>query len=270
MSVVSAFIVPGSPLPYLKPENPPWSVIAQACRAAGRNLAASRPDTILVYSTQWMAVLDELWQLRRSFNDVHVDENWYEYGDLPYELTCDVELAAACVEGSKGIGITSKGVDYDKFPIDTGTIVANGFLNPGSRIPLTIGANNLYHSFEDTMRLGEMAAKTADRMGRRVAVVGVGGLSGSIFRHEIDIATDGIATANDDEWNRKMLARLERGGGNDLVEFSKDYAKNAKADMGFKHFAWILGALGGRINGGRIHAYGATYGSGAAVVEFRP
>ncbi|MEM8854972.1 MAG: tRNA U-34 5-methylaminomethyl-2-thiouridine biosynthesis protein, partial [Pseudomonadota bacterium] len=176
MTVVSAFLVPGNPLPYLKPENPPWSAIATGYRAAGRALAASRPDTILVYSTQWMAVLDELWQMRRSFDDVHVDENWYEYGDLPYQLTCDVELAAACIEGSKKIGISSKGVDYDKFPIDTGTIVANGFLNPGARIPLTIGANNLYHSFDDTVRLGEMAAECAAKLGRRVAVVGVGGL----------------------------------------------------------------------------------------------
>jgi 2-aminophenol/2-amino-5-chlorophenol 1,6-dioxygenase alpha subunit len=39
--------------------------------------------------------------------------------------------------------------------------------------------------------------------------------------------------------------------------------------MGFKHFGWIMGALGGRFHGARIHAYGAVYGSGAAVVEFK-
>jgi len=270
MSVVAAFIVPGNPLPYLRPENPPWSGIATACRAAGRALAAARPDTLLVYSTQWMAVLDELWQMRRSLHDIHVDQNWYEYGDLEYEMTCDTELAAACIEGSKEIGISSKGVDYDKFPIDTGTIVANAFLNPGSRIPLTIGANNLYHSFDDTMRLSAMAVDKARRLNRRVALIGVGGLSGSIFRQEIDIATDGIATASDDEWNRKMLARIEAGGSAaELGAFAQDYAKAAKADMGFKHFAWVLGGLGGRVMGARVLAYGATYGSGAAVIEFR-
>lgn len=270
MTVVAAYLVPGNPLPYLRPENPPWAGIASAYRAAGRNLVAARPDTILVYSTQWMAVLDELWQMRPAFNDLHVDENWYEYGDLEYQLTCDIELAAACIEGSKAIGISSKGVDYDKFPIDTGTIVANGFLNPGGRIPLTIGANNLYHSFDDTMRLAEMAVEKARGLGRRVALVGVGGLSGSIFRHEIDITTDGIAYATDDEWNRKMLSRIQQGGSaNELGDFAQEYAKEAKADMGFKHFAWILGGLGGRVSGAQVQAYGATYGSGAAVIEFR-
>lgn len=270
MSVVAAYLVPGNPLPYLRPENPPWAGIATAYRAMGRALSAARPDTILVYSTQWMAVLDQLWQTRPSFDDLHVDENWYEYGDLEYRITCDTQLAEACIAGSKEIGISSKGVNYDKFPIDTGTIVANGFLNPGGRIPLTIASNNLYHSFDETVSLGEMAVDKARRLNRRVAVVGVGGLSGSIFRHEIDITTDGIATAHDDEWNRRMLAAIQRGGSAaDLGGFAQEYAKEAKADMGFKHFAWILGGLGRRISGAQIQAYGATYGSGAAVIEFR-
>ena len=47
-----------------------------------------------------------------------------------------------------------------------------------------------------------------------------------------------------------------------------DYAREARADMGFKHFAWVLGAIGGRFHSGTVHAYGPIYGSGAAVVEF--
>ena len=39
--------------------------------------------------------------------------------------------------------------------------------------------------------------------------------------------------------------------------------------MKFKHFAWVFGALGQRFSGARIHAYGATYGAGAAVIEFK-
>ncbi|MEM9220799.1 MAG: tRNA U-34 5-methylaminomethyl-2-thiouridine biosynthesis protein [Pseudomonadota bacterium] len=269
MPVVSAFLVPGNPLPFLRPENPPWSGIATAYRAAGRTLQASRPDTILLYSTQWMAVLDELWQTRPTLSDIHVDQNWYEYGDLEYTINCDVELAEACITGSKEIGISSKGVNYDKFPIDTGTIVANSFMNDGSRIPLTIGANNLYHSFDETVRLAEMAVKKADALNRRVAVVGVGALSGSIFRREIDIRSDGITTAEDDQWNRRMLAAMERGGRGELAELAQEFAKGAKAEMGFKQFAWIMGALGGEIRGARIHAYGATYGAGAGIVEFR-
>ena len=91
MPVVSAFLVPGSPLPYLRSENPPWAAIASGYRAAARALSASRPDTILLYSTQWMAVLDQLWQTRPALSGTHIDENWYEYGDLDYSVAIDTE-----------------------------------------------------------------------------------------------------------------------------------------------------------------------------------
>ena len=64
MSVVSAFLVPGSPLPYVQRDNPPWGEIANAMETAGKALAASAPDLIVIYSTQWIAVLDQLWQTR--------------------------------------------------------------------------------------------------------------------------------------------------------------------------------------------------------------
>ena len=96
-------------------------------------LDRSRPDTLLVYSTQWMAVLDQLWQARERCRGIHVDENWYEYGDLPFDLSIDTELTHRLVEGTREIGITAKGVDYDGFPIDAGTIVAHAGLDPGKR-----------------------------------------------------------------------------------------------------------------------------------------
>ena len=60
MPVVSAFLIPGSPLPYVQRDNPPWGAMADAMDAAGKALAASKPDTIAIYSTQWLAVLDQL------------------------------------------------------------------------------------------------------------------------------------------------------------------------------------------------------------------
>mgnify|MGYP001333292842 CR=1 FL=1 len=269
MSVVSAFLVPGSPLPYQRPDNPPWSRLAAAYRAVGRALISSRPDTIIIYSTQWVTVLDELWQTRARLSGTHVDANWYEYGDLDYSIQIDQELANACIEGSRRINVSTKPVDYDEFPIDTGTIVANGLMNSKGSTPLVIAANNMYHSWDETYQLGVVAAEEADKMGRRVAILGVGGLSGTIFRDDIDIREDGIASPSDDDWNKRMLKLLESGDAAQARDLTPEYAKQARVDMGFKHFGWIMGALGGRFHGARIHAYGAVYGSGAAVVEFK-
>jgi 2-aminophenol/2-amino-5-chlorophenol 1,6-dioxygenase alpha subunit len=269
MPLVAALLVPGSPLPYLRPDNPPWKPIAEAYRAAATALQAARPDVLLVYSTQWIAVLDQLWQSRARVTGLHVDENWYEFGNLPFDLAIDTEVTASCIESTASIGVRSKGVDYDGFPIDTGTIVANGSLNADGRARLVIAANNVYHDWTRTSQLAAIAATTAERYGRRYAVVGVGGLSGTIFRTEIDLAQDRIAGDENDALNRGLLARLQQADVSGLAEFCADYAKRTRADMGMKHLAWILGGLGDRYRGADVLGYGPTYGAGAAIVQFR-
>lgn len=269
MTTVSAFLVPGSPLHLLRPDNPPWRPIVAAFERASRALAMSRPDAVLLYSTQWIAVLDALWQARPRLTGVHVDENWHGYGDMSFDISVDAELAQACVAASRQAGITAKPVDYDEFPIDSGTIVAMRLLDPDGRYPIVMAANNLYHDAATTMKMAEVAAATARTQNKKVAIVGVGGLSGSVFREPIDIDQDRIAADEDDRWNRRILRLLEKGEPDELDSVLESYAREARVDMGFKHLAWIRGAIGGRFFGARVHGYGPAHGAGAAVVEFR-
>jgi ABC-type branched-subunit amino acid transport system permease subunit/aromatic ring-opening dioxygenase catalytic subunit (LigB family) len=267
--LVSAYLVPGNPLPYLRPNNPSWVPIIDGFKEIQKSLMASKPDVLLVYSTQWMAVLDQLWQTRPRLHGTHVDENWYEYGDLPYDISIDRLVSERLVAASKAVGVSSKAVNYDQFPIDTGTIVANNLLNPDGRIPLVIAANNLYHDFDLTRRLGALAVKEAIAEGRRVSMIGIGGLSGSMFREEIQIEDDRIVDGAEDRWNQRILELISSGDRIELDAAVKEFAFEANADMGFKHFAWLLGGMGDSWRGAHIHAYGPTYGSGAAVIEFK-
>jgi ABC-type branched-subunit amino acid transport system permease subunit/aromatic ring-opening dioxygenase catalytic subunit (LigB family) len=268
--VVGAFIVPGSPLPCLVRHNPPWIPLLQGYETARKAIDELAPDAIIIYSTQWIAVLDQLWQARARLVGSHVDENWHEYGELPYDMTIDTALTDAAVKACAGIGVTAKPVDYDQFPIDSGTIAANTLLNPSGRYKLVVAANNLYHDFATTRKIGAVVAEQARRQGKRVVVIGVGGLSGSIFRTEIDLRQDRIANPAHDTWNRQMLDLLAGGDPKKAVDAAADYAREAKVEMGFKHFAFVLGALGGNWRQSAVHAYAPIYGSGAAIVEFRP
>ena len=268
MPVVSAFLMPGNPLPLLHAANPPWGKLAEAGRAAGKALQASKPEVLLIYSTQWIAVLDELWQTRPHSVGHHVDDNWYEYGDLEMDLRTDVPLATACVAAANTAGVSSRPVDYDAFPIDTGTIVANAFLNPGGSIPTVIASNNLYHDFAKTESLGRLAAGQAERLGRRVAVIAVGGLSASYFDSDIDIATDHIVNDEDDAANKMLLEVMSEGGAERLRRHIGEAVKTTKTDMGLKHLGWLLGGVGD-FGVATVHGYGPTYGAGAAVVEFQ-
>ena len=200
---------------------------------------------------------------------LHVDENWHEYDDLPYDLKIDTPLARTCVRAATKAGVKSKAVNYDGFPIDTGTIVAAKFLNPDGTIPLLIASNNLYHDFRLTEKLGRIAATQARRRHKRIAVVGIGNLSGAFFRDAIDIRKDKLVAPKYDRWNKKILGLMTRGDVKGLAAALPDFATKGKADMGFKHYAWLLGALGGKFSTATVHAYGPLYGAGGAVVEFQ-
>ncbi|MXY41364.1 MAG: alpha/beta hydrolase fold domain-containing protein [Rhodospirillaceae bacterium] len=266
-AVVAAFLVPGTPLPLLRPDAPGWKTLLDGYREAARSLEKARPDVLLVYSTQWIAVLDQLWQTRPRVRGIHVDENWHAFGDLAYDFDIDAELAQACIDQSDDVGVRSKPVNYDRFPIDTGTIVAANLLNPESRRPLVLASNNLYHDGALTGRLAALAVQCAAEQGKRVALIGVGGLSGAVHRREIDPAEDSFAGDADDHWNRRLLDALIAGDVSQLRALLPDYAANARGDMGMKHLEWLLGGAGAQWRGAYVHAYGPVWGSGAAVVE---
>ena len=268
MTVVSAFMVPGSPLPYIRPDNPPWGRLADAMKISGKLLAESSPDTIIIYSTSWVAVLDQLWQTRSSLQGVHVDENWHEYGELPFAIDIDVELAKSAIQHANRAGIKSKDVDYDQFPIDTGTIVTSNFLNPDKKFPLVIASNNLYHDWAETEKLGMIAVEAAGQLGRKVTIVVIGNLSGTFYRHEIDITEDKVASYGEDQWNRKILGLISQNQMDEVFELCPQYGQEAKVEMGFKHMAFLKGALGKQLDGGKVLAYEPVYGSGAAVIHF--
>ena len=67
-----------------------------------------------------------------------------------------------------------------------------------------------------------------------------------------------------------MLELIVAGNSKALAEACPKYAQEARVDMGFKHLAWNLGGLGGRYSRAQVHAYGPSYGSGAAIIEFTP
>jgi 2-aminophenol/2-amino-5-chlorophenol 1,6-dioxygenase subunit alpha len=263
VSVVAAFLLPALPHPVLRPDVAPWGRLAAAARVAGERLAAARADTLVFYSTQWIAVLDQLWQARPRLTGTHVDENWYDWGDLSFDMQIDLAFTNACIAQGGDAGFKSKAVNYDGFPIDTGSIVAQRSLNPRSALPLVITSNNLYHDWDRTERLGRLVRDVARE--RRVAVVGIGGLSQRMFRHEIDPASDRIADAADEARDRALLAAFESGDADRVRATAQSAAQAMPTEYGLKHVAFLLGAA--EFNGATVHGYEPVYGTGAAVVE---
>jgi 2-aminophenol/2-amino-5-chlorophenol 1,6-dioxygenase alpha subunit len=270
MPIKSAFLVPSSPLPYFHRDTPPWGHFADALTEAGERIAALAPDVLIVYATTWQAVMDQLWQTRPEQQGIHVDHNWFELGELSYDFHIDVDLADACVQAATANGIKSKGVNYDGFPIDTGTIVAMHFLNPQGKIPVVLASNNLYHDPDTVAELGQIAVAEADKQGKSAVAISIGELSGSFFRGDIDIATDHIFREEEDSWNRRMLDFLANGDLESLNANLEQYNSEARAEYGFKHIQFVLNALGNNYVSAELMAYGPLYGKGGVVMQFKP
>lgn len=273
MSLIqNAYIVPGLPHILLAPDkNPGWKSLHENYKKMGEEIERSGAELILVYSTQWFSVIGHLFQVDPKPKWLLVDQNWYEYGEIPYEFTIDPKFGQLYSDQAKKNGLTAATVNYHGFPIDTGTVVALKFLNPNNRIPASIVSCNIYAEKEETRLLGRTARQAIEAYGKKTIVVCVTNLSNRFETSEIDPAHDKVSSAKDDEWNRKILEILADGRLEDVSQVAREFGREANADMGFKAI-WWLAALAGEHNryDGKVWDYQPVWGTGAALVQLTP
>jgi 2-aminophenol/2-amino-5-chlorophenol 1,6-dioxygenase alpha subunit len=264
--VVGAYLVPGLAPLAVGPEAGPWAELRRACRAASSSIDRLRPDVLVVWSSQWISVLGHLYQALPNPKGVHVDENWHAMGDLPFDVRVDVELVRAAVAATETRGLQARGVAYEGFPLDTGTLVADRFLNAAAR-PLACVSCNIYAGAEEERTLGAAAAAAVTSLGRRAVTVCVSGLSGHVSTRDVEPGEDRVG-AEDDAWNRRMLDAIAAGENARAEEMAPEFVRAAGADMMFKGFSWLLGTMGRADARGKVLGYGPLWGTGAAVVEW--
>jgi 2-aminophenol/2-amino-5-chlorophenol 1,6-dioxygenase alpha subunit len=271
-ALVGALIVPGKPHPLLCPEaNPGYRALRQGFEAARGFLAEVGAERLVLYSTSWLSVIGHQVQARPEPEWVHVDPQWHALGAIPYKLRMDPELARATQRAASARGLHARTVDYHGFPVDTGSVVALQLLDPERRLPATVVSCNLYADRTETLVLGKAARDAVEAIGRRTVAVAVTGLSHRHFTTPIDPAQDRIATARDDEWNRKLLELLGEGRLEDVSQLAREVTRQVQVDQKLKAI-WWLAAVMGQHNGfeGKVLSYAPIWGTGAAVVTLRP
>ena len=269
-SVAGAVLVPG--MPHLLAGDPAqsWRELAVAARQAGEELRATGVDALLMMSTQWFTVLGHQFQARPVLEGTYVDENWYDfdYGTFAYRVETHPELVHAWAGNAETAGFQARLTDYDRFPVDTGTLVARRLLDPEGTLPVALMSCNLYVEPEEMASLGAAGAKAAEELGLHVAVVAVSGLSGGWINRWITPAEDTFGDPQHDEWNRRMLSALTGEGAARTLELRGQYATEAEVDSQFRALDFLYGATGGLPGPAEVRAYGPVWGTGAAVVKW--
>ena len=274
MSIVKGFVLPGLPQPLLTPDaNPGYRKLRSAFEKVRAEIEASDVDLILVYSTMWPSILGHQIQARPKPKWVHVDEQFHDLGSIPYEFEIDTEFAKSCCRISQARGLHARTIDYDGFPIDTGSVVALKLINPDNRVPACIVSSNIYSDRVETVVLGKAARQAAEELGRKVAVVVVSTLSNRLLSEWIDPKDDHITSAKDEEWNQKMLEFFSDGRLEDLSQLSRQIQREARVKkvVNFKSFWWMSAVMGQHNRyKGEVFEYQPVFGTGSAVIGLTP
>jgi 2-aminophenol/2-amino-5-chlorophenol 1,6-dioxygenase alpha subunit len=270
MSGISkAFLIPGlAQLAFEESGQGRWEILRQALRQAGQQAKATRPDVLVLYSAQWISVLGHSFQYAANPSGIHVDENWHELGELSFSFQSDRELTATAERLARFKGLATKLVDFEGFPIDTATLVALKYFNPDNSIPVVIVSANIYASPEESMQLGQAVGEAIRQSGKNAVLINCSSLSHRFLPEEVTPETDRFYNPEDDQLNQKMLAFLQKGQTLKALEFAPEYAKQANAEMGFKGFYWLMGALNTPSIPADILAYEPLHGTGAAVLVY--
>lgn len=263
-------LVPGLPHLLAPRSHPDSTALATAMGRMGDEMHAAGIRRVLYFSTQWISVLGHMLQARPRMHGMHVDENWHDLqgvDNIAYDFVIDTEFAIRLEQAMAQADFSTKLVDYEGFPVDTGTIVADRLLNRG-RFKTGMLSCCVYSDAAETERLFKVVTEATKGDAVPTALVIVSGLSGRYFTTEIDPREDHISSPSDDTWNRRMLDLLVRQQVTTLDQVQPEFASQCKADMGFKALSVLKGV--GAFAGDRTIrqlAYGAIYGTGAAVVS---
>lgn len=270
--VVRGYIVAGMPHPLLAPErSPAWKKLREGYERVRAEIAATDADLLVLYSTQWPSVIGHQLQADPQPKWIHVDPEWHELGDMPYEFKIDAAFAKEYETSARARGLHARTVAYKGFPIDTGSVVALKLLNPDNRLPATIVSCNMYADRAETLVLGKAGRDAIERTGRKCVAVAVTSLSNRLFTQDIDPREDRISSLKDDEWNRKLLEILAEGRLEDVCQLAREFSQQANADSKLKAVWWLAATLGQHNNyDGTVFEYQPVWGTGAALVGLVP
>lgn len=277
--IVKAFMVPG--LPHLHAQlqsvwdnepatrtGNPWATISNAMAQAAQMALAAEPDVIVIYSAQWVSILGHSFQFAGNPNGTHVDENWHELGAFPFSFSIDKALTQQIESKARTQGFSTRLVDYEGFPIDTGSLITLSHFNPLNRIPVVILSSNIYATAEDSYHLGLAVRQAAQESGKRAVVINCSSLSHRFLPEWVTSQTDRFASVADDKWNQRFLEMVKRGENRELMAWAPEYVSLAGPEMGLKGFYWMMGAMNAAPVPAEMLAYGPLWGTGAAVLAY--
>jgi 2-aminophenol/2-amino-5-chlorophenol 1,6-dioxygenase alpha subunit len=253
--------------------NPGYQNLRKAFDQVKIQIENLNPDVILIYSTMWPSILGHQIQGRENIQWTLVDEEFHDLGSIAYQIKTDTALAKAMVAAGEKRGLAMKFVDYQGFPVDTGSVVALQLINPKNKFKSVIVSSNIYSDRAETVVLGKAGLEALQQQNKKAVVIIISSLSNRLHKKFINPKDDKIHSLKDQEWNLKILEFLQAGRLEDVAQLSRQIQKEARVKKvnNFKPFWWLSSIMGAHNRyTGEVLAYEPICGVGAAVIGLTP
>ena len=264
MSVVGAIMVPHPPiiLPEVgRGEEKKISATDAAYREAAAFLAALRPETIVLLSPHSVMYADYF----------HISPGKGAKGDMRQFRAPQVKIRAAydaafaekLARAASAADLPAGTLGERNPELDHGTMIPLYYVNQHTEDYklVRIGLSGL--PLSEHYRLGQLIQKTADGLGRRVAVIGSGDLSHKLLADgPYGLAEEGPL------YDERIMDVMGRAAFDELLDFDETFCDRA-AECGHRSFCIMAGALDGLAVEARKLSHEGTFGVGYGVCTYR-
>ena len=246
--------------------HPDFKIVRDALVEQGRDVAAARPDVIVVNSchliTTFPTVVDGTPRHRGVLTAQEAPEIIH---GVEYDFPGDFELASAMIDRGRAAGLQCVLANDVHYPLDYGTVMPLVcYLDRPQRIPMVPVSVCLAASLDECFAWGRHIAAAVRDTGRRAAFVASGSVS-----HKLERGPEKWPSAPDQELDHRFARMLAGGDYAALWDWLPAYRDAASPEMGGRHLAMMLGVLiesGVRFDA-TIHGYGPSSGSGNYVIS---
>ena len=237
------------------------SATVQAYHQAMRRIAAEKPDTVIVLSPHSVMYADYFHispgsGAEGSFRQFHAPQ-------VRLRASYDTEFVSQLCRTADKVNIPAGPLGERDKQLDHGTMIPLWFLNrfyTDYRI-VRIGLSGL--SFSQHYRLGQCIRETAQRLGRKIAVIGSGDLS-----HKLSPEGPYGFKEEGPEYDRRIMDVMGTGDFGRLFDFSEDFCEKA-AECGHRSFLIMAGVLDRlRVQAERL-SYEGPFGVGYGICVYR-
>ena len=228
----------------------------QACR----EIADAKPETVIVLSPHAIMYRD-YFQIssgkegRGSFRQFHA-------GQVKFRKEYDQVFTETLSRNLEEEGIAG-GTDYDREPqLDHGTMVPLYFLDPLYTDYKLVRIGLSGQPLSEHYRFGQVIAKTAEQLGRRVAVIA----SGDLSHCQKEDGPYGLDPAGP-EYDEKIMRTMGSAAFGELLEYSPEFLHQAQ-ECGHRAFVILAGILDGMRVTPHVLSHEATFGVGYGIVTY--